>query len=136
VCALVFNTSGHGHNYPSAIEYYEKAILIANKIANRDSFLWSALGLSDALLLDGQHLKSQRTLDEVASIVKHADSLYPLEYLHWNLSQATLDFIGKKINEEEMLLAATKYSSLKINWPLEYVKKIISEKPIYSVKLL
>jgi tetratricopeptide (TPR) repeat protein len=126
----------HSKNYSNAIEYYEKAIIIANKITNRDSFLWSALGLSDALLLDQQLIKSQRILDEVGSIVKHSDSSYPLEYLHWNLSQATLDFIGKKITEEEMLLAANKYNYLKVSWPLDYAKELICKKVACNVKLL
>lgn len=110
-----------------AIPNYERAIEIAERIANRDSFLWSSLGLADSYLLTESYLNAQRVLERVGEVVKHAPTHYPLEHLHWQLSTATIDFINGSITEEDFLAAAEQYQMLGITWPMDYVREIIDK---------
>lgn len=124
----------HGYSLSDAIPNYEKAIKIAETIGNRDSFLWSALGLADALCLDGEYIRAKRVLERVGSIVKNAASRYPLEHLHWQLSKATLDYIENEIDDSELVGAAEQYDWLGISWPLVYTQNIIDSKVITIAK--
>lgn len=116
----------HSYILDEAIPSYDSAIRIAETIANRDSFLWSSLGLADSYLLKGYYVNAQRVLERVGEIVKHAPSHYPLEYLHWQLSIASIDFINRTISDKEIIAAAEQYQSLGITWPMEYVQEVIA----------
>jgi len=126
----------HGSRFNEAISYYSKAIDIAKKIANRDSFLWSALGLADALLLTGQYSDAQRILESVGEITRDAANRYPLEHLHWELSQKSLEYINGDTTDAELLAAAKQYDALHIVWPHSYVQRLInSGKPTEPKKM-
>jgi tetratricopeptide (TPR) repeat protein len=116
----------HSYILDEAIPSYERAIRIAETIANRDSFLWSALGLADAYLLKGYYLNAQRVLERVGDIVKHAPAHYPLEHLHWQLSVATIDFVNGATKDKDLVAAAEQYQVLDITWPVDYVREIIA----------
>jgi tetratricopeptide (TPR) repeat protein len=115
----------HGNLFDEAIVNYVKAIKIAETIANRDSFLWSSLGLADALLLKGDVAKAKEVLEHVGEIVRNADSHYPLEHLHWQLSTATVNYINGELSDTDLKAAAAQYQSLKITWPEEYVRSVL-----------
>jgi tetratricopeptide (TPR) repeat protein len=117
----------HGGQWDNAITHYEKAIKIAETIANRDSFLWSSLGLADTLLLKGRYNEVEQVLDRIGEIVKNAPVHYPIEHLHWQFSKATVHYLEGDITESELLYAAERYDMLQISWPLRYARRIIEE---------
>jgi hypothetical protein len=110
-----------------AIVNYEKAIWIAETIANRDSFLWSSLGLADALLLKGELARAKQALEPVGEIVRNASSHYPLENLHWQLSTATVGYINRELSDTDLKAAAAQYQSLRITWPEAYVRAVLTD---------
>lgn len=115
----------HHMELSEAILNYEKAIRIAERIANRDSLLWSLLGLADALLLKDEISSAKQALNQVGEIVRNAAEHYPLEYLHWQLSMATIDYLSGGSTADELKASALKYESLGITWPADYVHSLI-----------
>lgn len=116
----------HHNMLDEAILNYGKAIKIAETIANRDSFLWASLGLADALVLKGEIVDAKLVLEQVGEIVRNAAAHYPLEYLHWQLSEATINYISESSTTEELKISADNYESLGISWPKAYVDSVIS----------
>jgi tetratricopeptide (TPR) repeat protein len=114
----------HGNNNAAAIEQYERAIVIAQFISNRDSRIWSVLGLSDCYFMEEQYDRARSELKYVEQVVNNADDRYPLEYLHWKLSVATIDYVEHKIDDAALHSAALLYEKLKIKWPQDYCAKL------------
>jgi tetratricopeptide (TPR) repeat protein len=113
-----------GHHNDAASEY-RAAIGIAAALANRDSLLWSQLGLADALLLSDRRDEAASVLDEVAEVVETGDSRYPLEYCHWRLSKAVVDFLAGTGSTDSVRTAAGSYEILGVRWPIMYVDALI-----------
>ncbi|MDI9639544.1 tetratricopeptide repeat protein [Geitlerinema splendidum] len=124
----------HSKRCDEAIEHYRLAIDIAEKTANRDSFLWSALGLADALVLLGKYEDSQRIINQVGEIVEKAALRYPLEHLHWKLSHFTLEYLRGMIDEKILKMSANEYSTLGINWPHKYISTVINSNSVIIPK--
>ncbi len=116
----------HGEQYDRALGEYRQAASIAEKLANRDSWLWSLLGEADCLLLLGQLDEASARLSALEVVLRGASNRYPLEYLHWRLSKETIRFVADKGGFPHRLRArAAQYSKLGIAWPSAYVDAII-----------
>ena len=114
----------HGRQFPQALAEYQLAADIAEKLANRDSWLWSLLGAADSLLLLGQLDEALARLADLGAVLKGASKRYPLEYLHWRLSLEVIRFIKDGKSPRPLRLRASKYASLGISWPALYVEHI------------
>ncbi len=115
----------HGGVFAEAIEHYQQAIDIADRLANRDSELWSILGLADALLLRGEPHYAMEALDRIRIYLEFKPRRHPLEYLHWRLSTATITYVVDG-RDEDLTRAAAAYVQFGINWPLRYVAAALS----------
>ena len=110
----------HGKQLQAAADHYRQAVDNADRIANRDSFLWSGLGLSDTLLLMGLRDAASQMLERVAEIVRDNELRYPLENCHWAFSIAILDFLETFTVSADLDRVLTKYRELGIRWPAAY----------------
>ncbi len=112
-----------------AVKHYKTAIEIGSSILNRDSVLWSSLGLADAFLLLGQLDEAQQELNRIAPIVVNENS-HPLEHAHWQLSEMTIKYLKGTIVEEELWRSAGKYEKFAIDWPKNYIGMLVASKII------
>jgi tetratricopeptide (TPR) repeat protein len=115
----------HGRQFPQALEEYQQAANIAEKLANRDSWLWSLLGAADSLLLLDQLDEALARLADLGAVLTGASKRYPLEYLHWRLSVETIRFINGGRSARALRSSATKYARLGIAWPSSYVDQVV-----------
>lgn len=118
----------HGRQLPQALAEYQLAANIAEKLANRDSWLWSLLGAADSLLLLDQLDEALARLADLGAILRGASKRYPLEYLHWRLSVEAVRFIKGGKSPRALRSSAAKYASLGIAWPSSYVEQITRSK--------
>ncbi len=116
----------HGLQITDAYNHYQSAFAIANKIGNRDSLLWSVLGLADAFLLDGQQKEAWQVLKGIEAIVGQGADRYPIEYLHWRFGMATIGYLNGDIVDTDLLLVAGVYDKLHTKWPSIYAEGIIA----------
>ena len=116
----------HGGQLQKAIHEYKDASRIAQKIANRDSFLWSQMGLADTYFILSETSNARKNLELVQAIVEGREGRYPLESLHWKLSEASIKFVLGEIASGDLAAAANDYNDLGISWPRNYVKALIN----------
>jgi tetratricopeptide (TPR) repeat protein len=122
----------HGRQLPLAVEHYLKSLEYAERTANRDGTIWSALALADAYFMADDIERGQRALSEVASLVAPVPERHPLEYLHWQLSDAAIQYSQLVVDATEAALvaAAAGYDELGISWPHRYVASLLAgERP-------
>lgn len=110
-----------------AIAYYKLAAETALALGNRDSYLWSALALSDSYFLLDRMSDAQNVLIPVRDIVRVVPARYPLVYLHWKLSELAIshrlgvDIAGKLDG------VIDDYERLGVQWPREYVTQLTTD---------
>ncbi len=110
----------HALLYEDAVEAYRRALVGAREVANRDCELWAALGLSDALFLQGNVASAAEALQSI-SLVMQDDRKHPLEHANWSFSRQVLRFAQGQIGHEELALLPELYGRLALRWPGEYV---------------
>jgi tetratricopeptide (TPR) repeat protein len=108
-----------------AIPEYEAAADIALSVGNRDSYLWSMLGLSDAHLLLGELPLAQDILTPIEDIVKPKPDRYPLEYLHWQLSHLCICHLLGTQDLDGLLATVRAYDELGVIWPGYYLSALM-----------
>ena len=127
----------HSGDYKLAIDSYASALTVAKELANRDSLLWSTLGMSDALLLLHNLGAAKKELVHLGSFLANGRDIYPLEHCHWNLSLATIGWLCDDDGSREALSAAVDdYRRFSIEWPAEYARVLVTEQsPPWPKKL-
>lgn len=109
-----------------AVAFYETAAEIGLTVGNRDSYMWSILGLSDChFLLDHLSL-ARKLLAPIGEILRSRPAQYPLEYLHWRLSELAISFVENADIEEECANIVTEYGRLGVSWPNQYFSNLAS----------
>ena len=115
----------HGGKYKSAIISYASAITIAKELVNRDSLLWSTLGLSDALLLLCKVDRAEEELTRLNPLLAKSEDIHPLEHRHWGLSLATIGWLcGRDGSQEALSSAVEAYKRFSIGWPDDYASDL------------
>ena len=127
----------HGGDYEGAINSYASAVTIAKELANRDSLLWSTLGMSDALLLLRDVGGAESELARLTPLLEKGEGVHPLEHCHWNLSLAIVGWIRGRDGSREALSGAVKaYNRFSIGWPAKYVSGLVEDEwPPWPQKL-
>ncbi|WP_219152519.1 ATP-binding protein [Amycolatopsis sp. TNS106] len=115
----------HGSNVEESLSEYSSAAEIATKIGDVDLLIWATLGKSDAYLLQGNLAQSEVALGAIRRILHEKESMHPLEYLHWRLSDAVISYLSSptRFNFVEIRRAAAEYGKLGIEWPSRYVEE-------------
>lgn len=107
-----------------AIDNYKAAAETALTLGNRDSYLWSMLGLSDCYFMLGEISAAAQMLTPVSDTVKFASDRYPLVYLHWKLSDLSIaQRTGEDVGNEFQLVIQA-YKALGVAWPERYVSRL------------
>jgi len=115
----------HDHNYPKAVFHYSEAFDIGERILNRDSALWSGLGLADAYLLLGDYEETARVLDDIGNMLSGNSERFPLEHLHWRLSCSVIEYRSDRSALTILNECVAAYRAMGIRWPEEYVQEIV-----------
>ena len=116
------------------IKHYDMAAQLALSVGNRDSYLWSMLGLSDCHFLLGDLSTAHNLLIPVGEIVRLSPSRYPLEHLHWRISSLAIDYLSGDDVFDLLMSTISAYAELGVVWPQTYVAKLTSGAPA-SAKL-
>jgi tetratricopeptide (TPR) repeat protein len=112
----------HGRNDSAAIKWYSQARELSQRAGHVDCFLWSALGLSDSLFLQGELFASEEALDELQAFLKRSGHTHPLETLHIRLSLCALHVTQGRDETATIRDLVDGYQSLDISWPVEYFR--------------
>jgi tetratricopeptide (TPR) repeat protein len=128
---LAFGEAYRLANVPvQAVSHYQAAAQTALALGNRDSYLWSSLGLADCYLISGDVADAQNILRPIGDIVGLSPNRYPLVYLHWQLCSLSNKFIlGEDVNEE-LHVTIRQYAELGIEWPREYAEILLTRGPV------
>jgi tetratricopeptide (TPR) repeat protein len=109
-----------------AVAHYETAANTALALGNRDSYLWSLLGLADCYLMKGDASSAKASLRPVTEIVSLSSTRYPLIYLHWRLSELSIRSLLGVDTYQELQSTVAQYASLDIYWPRQYVERLVN----------
>lgn len=109
-----------------AISHYESAAETALALGNRDSYLWSSLGLADCYLTCTNLAEAQDILKPVGDIVGLSPARYPLVHLHWQLSELSIRSVLGIDVIRELYATVARYDNLGIDWPREYVERLLA----------
>lgn len=114
----------HGLDQLSAIPEYVNARNLAGKLGHVDCYLWSALGLSDSLVLVGENQDADACLNKLTGFIQASQQNYPLETLHLSLCRLVIARIQGKDVDREVDEVLRRYRELSVKWPDAYVKEI------------
>jgi tetratricopeptide (TPR) repeat protein len=107
---------GEVHRYrgefPAAFEDYRVAEELGRGMGNRDSQLWSLLGIAAAQIESGEPDAAQLPLDQVTAMLAEPGYVHPIESAHLQLLRV---LAGASAGEVGSLVQA--YESLGIRWP-------------------
>ncbi len=98
--------------FQAAFEDYRLAEELGRGMGNRDSQLWSLLGIAAALIESGDQDAAQYPLDQVAVMLAEPGYEHPIESAHLQLLRV---LSGRQPVEVAPLVEA--YESLGIHWP-------------------
>ncbi len=114
----------HANQIGNSIPSYNNAIDFARSTGNIDCLLWSTLGLSDAHLLNNDISSAEKVSGSIAVLLESRVDKHPIEYLHWNLTKYSIDYIKAKTSSINLKEILCQYNILKVKWPIEYIKDL------------
>ncbi|WPZ03075.1 hypothetical protein T8S45_09495 [Blastomonas marina] len=104
-----------------AVEYYRSGIDIGRDIGNRDSELWSWLGLACAYLQIEEYGECQNALKAAHHLTAEPGFDHPIETAHVGLIEALTKILSKSSTDLEGVLKP--YALLGISWPEKFVSE-------------
>jgi glycosyltransferase involved in cell wall biosynthesis len=114
----------HGRNDDLAKTAYTRAGDLSGMAGHVDCLLWSLLGLSDCVFLQGDLSAAKEILTRLGGFLESTRHTHPLELLHTRLSQIAIAVVERRASDAEIGALVSDYEALGIRWPAEYFDAI------------